>query len=457
MDFKYTQWQVIDTPGILDHPLEERNTIEMQSITALAHLRAAILYVIDISEQCGYSVKAQVALFSSLKPLFTGKPIVIVTNKIDVMPWEDMPTEDRALIESVAKEAGALILQSSTMTEEGVSQVKQAACDKLLQQRLETKMNGPKVNDILHRLHLAVPKPRDDRVRPPFIPQSVLDAKETNNNQMEEEGTNEDGEGTSNVRIFRNPDDMATEESELPQWLRGFNSVVWKKRYILENDDWKFDTIPEIVDGKNIADYVDSDIIEKLEELEKEEEEREQSGAYNLEDDEEDLDEEQKELAAEIQQKKRKIVHAHRYNKPHNKSFVPRKFLTKGETDVDSFGSHLEEMGLDPTRATEKARSRSQSRVGRKRTRSQSAPGDEEGTEKTRKTSSKSRSRSRSVTPGQGLKDVKQKIQAEKLEKNSFKKRNKQAKKGEGDRVILNLKPKHLFSGKRGGGKTDRR
>jgi hypothetical protein len=43
--------QVIDTPGILDSPLEERNTIEMQAITALAHLRACVLYVCDLSEQ----------------------------------------------------------------------------------------------------------------------------------------------------------------------------------------------------------------------------------------------------------------------------------------------------------------------------------------------------------------------------------------------------------------------
>ena len=40
--------------------LEDRNTIEMQAITALAHLRAAILYVMDVSETCGYTLEEQV-------------------------------------------------------------------------------------------------------------------------------------------------------------------------------------------------------------------------------------------------------------------------------------------------------------------------------------------------------------------------------------------------------------
>lgn len=56
---------MVDTPGILDHPLEERNTIEMQAVTALAHLQCCVLYFIDISEQCGYTIKEQVRHLSS--------------------------------------------------------------------------------------------------------------------------------------------------------------------------------------------------------------------------------------------------------------------------------------------------------------------------------------------------------------------------------------------------------
>ena len=55
-EYKYAKWQVLDTPGILDHPLDQRNTIEMQAITALAHLNACILFLLDISESCGYTI-----------------------------------------------------------------------------------------------------------------------------------------------------------------------------------------------------------------------------------------------------------------------------------------------------------------------------------------------------------------------------------------------------------------
>ena len=50
----------------------------------------------------------------------------------------------------------------------------------------------------------------------------------------------------------------------------------------MKNPDEAYDAIPEIWEGKNIADFVDPDIIAKLDALEKEEEEREKNGFYNL-------------------------------------------------------------------------------------------------------------------------------------------------------------------------------
>lgn len=74
--------QVVDTPGVLDHPLEERNTIEMQAITALAHLRAAVLYVMDVSEQCGHTLQEQLELFNNIRPLFSNKVRILAPTGI---------------------------------------------------------------------------------------------------------------------------------------------------------------------------------------------------------------------------------------------------------------------------------------------------------------------------------------------------------------------------------------
>ena len=58
----------------------------LQSITALAHLRAAVLYVLDVSEQCGYTIQQQATLFHSISPLFASKPLLVVANKVGDSP-----------------------------------------------------------------------------------------------------------------------------------------------------------------------------------------------------------------------------------------------------------------------------------------------------------------------------------------------------------------------------------
>lgn len=128
MDYRYLRWQVIDTPGVLDHPLEDRNTIEMQSITAMAHLRACILYFMDLSEQCGYSVAAQVQLYHSIKPLFANKPTVLILSKMDARRPEDLSPEEMALLESITNEEGVQVARLSCHTEEGVMEARNMVC-----------------------------------------------------------------------------------------------------------------------------------------------------------------------------------------------------------------------------------------------------------------------------------------------------------------------------------------
>jgi nucleolar GTP-binding protein len=47
------------------------------------------------------------------------------------------------------------------------------ACDKLLASRVEMKLKGPKIHNVLNKLHLAQPMQRDDKERPAFVPESV--------------------------------------------------------------------------------------------------------------------------------------------------------------------------------------------------------------------------------------------------------------------------------------------
>ncbi|KAF9197469.1 Nucleolar GTP-binding protein 1, partial [Podila verticillata] len=170
----------------------------MQSITALAHLRCAVMYFIDLSERCGYSIKEQVSLFHSIKPLFVNKPVLLVVNKIDAMKIEDISAEDRVLLDNIVDNDKVEMLGMSCYTEEGVMNVKQTACDRLLQSRVDAKMKGHKINDILNKIHLTQPAPRDDNPRLPFIPAAAeskpkYDLKDPNRPKLERDLEAENG------------------------------------------------------------------------------------------------------------------------------------------------------------------------------------------------------------------------------------------------------------------------
>ncbi|CAD6491376.1 MAG: GTPase Obg [Candidatus Argoarchaeum ethanivorans] len=79
-----TRYQIVDTPGLFDRPLKERNTIERQAILALAHQCNIILFIFDPSETCGYVLEEQQKLQEELVNTFSA-PIVTVYNKKDMV------------------------------------------------------------------------------------------------------------------------------------------------------------------------------------------------------------------------------------------------------------------------------------------------------------------------------------------------------------------------------------
>ncbi|OFV68686.1 MAG: GTPase [Candidatus Syntrophoarchaeum caldarius] len=76
-------YQIIDTPGLLDRPLDERNKIEMQAILALKNLTDLIIFIIDPSGTCGYSIEEQIRLLEEIRSDFD-LPIVVISNKADL-------------------------------------------------------------------------------------------------------------------------------------------------------------------------------------------------------------------------------------------------------------------------------------------------------------------------------------------------------------------------------------
>lgn len=79
---RYGDVQVIDTPGLLDRPLKERNRVERQAVAALKHLASVIVYVYDPTD-AAYPLQQQESLFREIKATYK-IPIIPVYNKRDV-------------------------------------------------------------------------------------------------------------------------------------------------------------------------------------------------------------------------------------------------------------------------------------------------------------------------------------------------------------------------------------
>ncbi len=470
--YKNIRWQVIDTPGILDRALEQRNIIEMQTITALAHLDACILYFVDVSENCGYSIAQQVSLFDSIRPLFKNKPLVIIANKTDLRKYNELPEKDRKLIEEVAKEHQTYLIQMSNTTGNGVFDVKSKACDILLKYR-EVKNSGAKTKDItgLDKIYIAKPTQiRDNRKRTPNIPQSFLEEKQNKLNEEknekfdEEKFLREDNINNLEKKIKNNKFKEIIEANG----GTGIYYFPLREEFKLENPDWKYDIWPEFMDGKNVFDFVDKDILKKVEALEKEEEEIAQRGDMGLDDDENNMDdgEESSELSEDLIEAHEKLMKNVKTIKERHKLVKRSKLPSRlvGESATDKFMNEVRP-DLKEKAETIKLISHKMRRDQKEKMRSnlkKDAGIDEEDDkisdsdemdieEENQKTVKKKK-----ISEKESAKVVHEKNKiVQRLQKKIQKKFDKNLQINETDRRIDSKKPKFFNTGKRGLGKTD--
>lgn len=422
-DYKYQTWQVIDTPGILDHSLDQRNVIEMQAITALAHIRASVLFFMDLSETCGYSLAQQLNLFRAIGPLFTGKPLVVVFNKSDLSTLEDLPSDQHDEVMQAIQEANAKWIATSALTDVAIGDLKTLACDALLQQRAEQKEGTGRYEVVQNRLYCAEPVARDRVQRATHIPEDVLELQSV----------------PAEERLKRITESVIQEDNG----GCGVGQYEERDYWDLENDEWKTDVQPEIMDGKNIADFIDPEQDVKLMELEAEEEKRvarkeilesKKPAAWVMADTTMDS---VRFIRDKISVKKmERAVRDTSIRRTRQQAVSTDKFNNRtGSVDGGAGMNRGRQKRARSAAADAYSGERSQSHASTKITRSLSAK-------------NKSMDRTPSVVRGKGFNSVEQKFTAIRMARNASKPRHAVGRMGEGDHFVGTAMPKHLYSGK---------
>lgn len=121
------RYQVMDTPGLLDRPMSERNIIERQAITAIHFLDAVVMFMIDPSESCGYEIEDQKRLLVEIQENFK-LPMLVVANKADRPEFRKMDEVE---------------MNVSIMTGEGVENVVDRLLEMIEEKRLLSSSEEP--------------------------------------------------------------------------------------------------------------------------------------------------------------------------------------------------------------------------------------------------------------------------------------------------------------------------
>jgi len=74
---RYLSYQIIDSPGILERPMKERNTTELQAVLALKHLADVFLFIVDPLQE----IRPQLKLRDEIRDQLGKKGLTYVNDK----------------------------------------------------------------------------------------------------------------------------------------------------------------------------------------------------------------------------------------------------------------------------------------------------------------------------------------------------------------------------------------
>ncbi|MGC9072166.1 MAG: GTPase [Acidilobus sp.] len=77
--------QVVDTPGVLDRPLEEMNAAERRAVAALRYLPGPVLFLVDPTEGAYMPLQDQLRLARRVMEVMGPRPLVVAVNKVDAV------------------------------------------------------------------------------------------------------------------------------------------------------------------------------------------------------------------------------------------------------------------------------------------------------------------------------------------------------------------------------------
>ncbi|SDC33089.1 NOG1 family protein [Natrinema hispanicum] len=86
----HIRYQIVDTPGLLDRPPQDRNAIESQAVSAIEHLADCMLVMVDPTGECGYPIDSQLELRDSIAAQFEDVPVLTVANKADRFETDEL-------------------------------------------------------------------------------------------------------------------------------------------------------------------------------------------------------------------------------------------------------------------------------------------------------------------------------------------------------------------------------